>query len=61
MILFQNTIGKIRDALVRFRLGVSEILTHKHRYCRSESEEVDTNCRYCLDELEDEYFFSVQM
>ena len=56
MILFQNTIGHALE-LVRFRLGVNEMLTHKHRYCRSESEEVDMNCRYCINELEDEYLF----
>ena len=56
--MVQNTIGhaleldKFRDALERFRLGVSEIWTHKHRYCRGESEQADMNCPFCVDELE---------
>ena len=50
---------QFRDAPVRFRLGVSEILTHEYRYCRGESEEVDVNCPFFfyIDELEDECHF----
>ena len=61
--MVQNTIGhaleldKFRDALERFRLGVSEIWTHKHRYCRGESEQADMNCPFCIDELEDKCHF----
>lgn len=47
-----------RDALVRFRLGVSEILTHKQRYCRGESEEDDINCPFYTDESDNECLFS---
>ena len=32
-------------------------MTHKHRYYRGESEEVDMNCPFCIDELEDECHF----
>ena len=46
-----------RDALVRFRLGVSEIVTHKHWYCRGVSEEADINCPFCTVESEDECHF----
>ena len=36
---------------------MSELLTQKHRYFRGESEEVDMNCPFCLDNLEDECHF----
>ena len=36
---------------------MSEIWTHKQRYCRGESEEADTNCPFCIDESEAECHF----
>ena len=50
-------IRQFRDALVQFRLGGSEIWTHKYRYCRGESEQADMKCPFCIDELEDECHF----
>ena len=50
-------IRKFRDALVWFQLGVSEIWTHKQRFCGGESEQADMNCPFCVDKLESECHF----
>ena len=47
-------IQMIRDAMTRFRLGISEIYVHKHRFHEGN---VDLICPSCNEEDEDETHF----
>ena len=44
----------LRKALIRFRLGISELRTHKFRYC---SEDVHLDCQLCGCSLDNEMHF----
>ena len=43
-----------RDALIRFRLGITELKTHKNRY---NSHVADNNCPFCKAVEQNEYHF----
>ena len=57
MCLFFSFLAKVecfRDALIRFRLGITELKTHRNIYI---SHVVDNNCPFCKVVEENEYHF----